>query len=44
MYNLLSDKLESMEILTPEGINDKPEGLRILQIFFAFVDFQSIFQ
>ena len=26
------------------GFNDKPEGLRILRIFFAFVDFQSIFQ
>jgi len=27
MYQLLSDKLESMEILTPEGFNDKPEGV-----------------
>ena len=26
------------------GFNDKPEGLRILRIYFAFVDFQSIFQ
>ena len=27
MYHLLSDKLESMEIITPEGFNNKPEGV-----------------
>ena len=32
--HLLSDKLESMEISTPEGFNDKPEGG-----FFSGVNF-----
>ena len=39
--NLSESKLHSF---LKRGFNDKPEGLRILRIFFAFVDFQSIFQ